>query len=90
VSGEVSPVAKLKHLSAQVAIDPQVSIDLSHGSAAPGQQSCSASDVDISAASCGLSWNAAPPIAGSMATDTEMSAANMIRPTRMVSLITPE
>jgi hypothetical protein len=72
-------VAKLKHVRAQVAIDPQPAIALSHGLAACGQQSSIASEADISAASCDFSLNAAAPAAGTMATDSAIRNANMVR-----------
>jgi len=65
----------MQHVEAQAAIDPQSS--LSHGLAAGGQQSCIGSDADISAASC--DFTLAAPAAGSMATDTAIRSANMVR-----------
>jgi hypothetical protein len=66
---------------AQVAMDALSSPALSHGLAVGGQQSCIGSDADISGASCGCSLNAAAPAAGSIATDTAMRRANMVRKT---------
>jgi hypothetical protein len=71
------PPAKLKHFSAQAAIDPQS--PMSHGLAAGGQQSCIGSEADISAASCVFESKAAPATAGNKATDAAIRRANMVR-----------
>ena len=67
---------KVKHLSAQVAMDEQP--PLSQGFALCGQQSMS-SMADISAIS--VDFTAAPtsPAVGSTATDKAIRSANMIR-----------
>jgi hypothetical protein len=69
--------AKLKHFNAHTAIDVQSPMAFSHG-AGSGQQSCIGSDADNSAA---LTLTAAPPAAGSIATDAATTKANMVRPT---------
>ena len=66
---------KLKHLSAHAAMDVQSSMAL-HGMAAGGQQSCIGSEIDISVDARA----AAPAVIGSIATDTAMKTANMVRP----------
>ena len=61
---------------AQVAIDPQSSMVLSHGLADGGQQSCIGSTAEISVA---LSLNSNRPSIGSIAADTAIRNANMDR-----------
>ena len=75
---------KVKHLSAQVAMDEQPPVILSQGFALCGQQSMS-SMADISAIS--VDFTAAPttPAAGSTATDKAIRSANMVRPKFMAS-----
>src|SRR5262252_4028296 len=60
-------------------MDPQSSVVLSHGLALGGQQSCIGSAADISVSSCTFSVNAAPLAAGSIATDSAIRIANMVR-----------
>jgi hypothetical protein len=79
VSGEANPAAKLKHLSAQLAMEPQPSTAISQGSVAGGQQACCGSTPDVSALSGDFRLNAAAPAAGNSTTDTAMRAADMIR-----------
>lgn len=69
---------KVKHLSAQVAMDEQPSIVLSQGFALCGQQSIS-SMADISAISSDFTAAPTPPAAGSTATDKAIRSANMFR-----------
>ena len=78
-SGDKTPLMVLRHFMTQPAIDPQSSMALPHGSAAGGQQSCIGSGADISAASCDFSLKAAPAPIGSMATDSAIRIANMVR-----------
>jgi hypothetical protein len=73
---------KVKHLSAQVAMDEQPSGILSQGFALCGQQSIS-SMADISAISVDFIAAPTPPAAGSMATDKAIRSANTVRPTFM-------
>ena len=73
---------KVKHLSAQVAMDEQPSIVLSQGFALCGQQSMS-SMADISAISVDFTAAPTPPAAGSTATDKAIRSANIVRPTFM-------
>jgi hypothetical protein len=68
--------AKLKHFSAQVAIEAQSSMALSQGLALWGQQSMSAM-ADISA---DFTMMRAPTAAGSIATDRTIRSAKMVRP----------
>jgi hypothetical protein len=90
--------AKLKHLSAQVAMVQQSSA-LSHGLALCGQQSPSMADMSIAAMSVadisldGVSvadisaeaddLKPAPVAAGSIATDRATSRVRIVRPTRI-------
>jgi hypothetical protein len=97
MSGEETLPAKLKHLSAQVAIDVQPPMALSQGSAGCGQQSSIGPAADMSMASCvamgscdvdiggdlGVDLGAILPAAGNKVTDREMSAAKMVRPIPM-------
>jgi hypothetical protein len=71
--------AKLKHFSAQAAIEAQSSMALSQGLALWGQQSMSAM-ADIST---GLTLMRAPATAGSIATDRAIKSAKMVRPMLM-------
>jgi hypothetical protein len=71
--------AKLKHFSAQVAIEAQSSMALSQGLTLCGQQSMSAM-ADISV---GLTLMRAPATAGSIATDRTIKSARMVRPMLM-------
>jgi len=64
MSGEETLPAKLKHLSAQVAIDVQPPMALSHGLAASGQQSSIGSEADMSMAPCDVDLSATLPAAG--------------------------
>jgi hypothetical protein len=77
--------AKLKHFSAQVAIEPQSPVVLSQGLAAWGQQSDMSSMADVSAAdmSADLTPRRAPAAAGSIATDRAIRSARMVRPMLM-------
>jgi hypothetical protein len=60
-------------------MDPQLSMALPQGFAVGGQQSCSGSEADISITSADCSLKAAPPTAGSKATDAAIRKANMVR-----------
>jgi len=71
---------KVRHLSAQVAIDEQPSIVLSQGFVLCGQQSMS-SIADISAISADFTAALTTPAAGNMATEKAMSTANIVRAT---------
>src|SRR5262249_6360022 len=73
--------AKLKHLSAQVAMLPQLSMAFSHGSAFWGQQSGMSSIADMPAGAGDLT--PAPPAAGSSATERATRSARMVRPLLM-------
>jgi hypothetical protein len=77
--------AKLKHFSAQVAIEAQSPVALSQGLAVWGQQSDMSSMADVSAAdmSADLTPRRAPAAAGSIATDTAIRSARMVRPMLM-------
>ena len=81
--------AKLKHVSAQVAMDPQSAIALSHAlalsqvSAMWGQQSGMSVMADISVASAEVTLTRAPAAAGSIATDRAIRSARMVRPMLM-------
>lgn len=75
---------KVKHLSAQVAMDEQPPVILSQGFALCGQQSMS-SMADISAISVDFTAAPTPPAAGSTATDKAIRSANMIRTRFMAS-----
>ena len=86
--------AKLKHFSAQVAIEPQSPMTLSQvlavsqGLAVWGQQSDMSSMADVSAEdavdmSAGLTPRRAPAAAGSIATDRAIRSARMVRPMLM-------
>src|SRR5882757_3728487 len=81
--GEETLQAKLKHLSAQVAIDVQPFAALSHGSAAWGQQSSIGSEADITVGSCDIDLSVTLPAAGNIVTDREMRTANTVRPIPM-------
>jgi hypothetical protein len=73
--------AKLKHLSAQVAMAAQSSMAFAHGSAFGGQQSGMSSIADMPAGAGDLM--PALPAAGSVATASAMRSARMVRPTFM-------
>jgi hypothetical protein len=72
----------LKHFSAQTAMEPQSVIPLSQGLAWRGQQSMS-SIADISVISADLEAIIAPAAAGSVATDSAIRIANMVRANAM-------
>jgi hypothetical protein len=75
--------AKLKHLSAQVAMAAQSSMALSHGFGLCGQQSVISSVMDMSADSGDLTLTPAPPADGSIATDKAITSARIVRPMPM-------
>src|SRR6266545_2652400 len=72
-------VHKLKDFSTQPAMNGQSCALLSQGFIASGQQSCIGSAADISVGPASGSLIAAPPAAGSTATATAMTTANMVR-----------
>jgi hypothetical protein len=74
--------AKLKHLSAQVAMAAQSSMALSHGFGLCGQQSVISSVMDMSAEG-DLTLTPAPPADGSIATDKAITSARIVRPMPM-------
>ena len=78
---ENAVAAKLKHLSAQAAIELQSPIALSQGSALGGQQSCPIADMSVISAdlSADLRSTPAPAAAGSRATDRAIISAIMVR-----------
>jgi len=79
-------VAKLKHFSAQAAIEPQSPIALSQGLVMGGQQSMSSiadMSVDVADMSVDLMLMRAPAAAGSIATDRAIRSAGMVRPRLM-------
>jgi len=80
--------AKLKHLSAHVAIAAQSSMAFAHGSAFWGQQSGMSSIADMPAGAGDLT--PAPPAAGSIATARAMRSARMVRPTFIAWLSLPK
>jgi hypothetical protein len=75
--------AKLKHVSAQIAIALQSYVAFSHGFALGGQQSGMSAITDISAGSSDLELAPAAPAAGSIATDRAIKSARMVRPMLM-------
>jgi len=75
--------AKLKHFSAQVAIDAQSPMALSQGLVIGGQQSGMSSIADISVVSADMTLTRAPAAAGSIATDMAIRSARMVRPMLM-------
>ena len=76
-------VAKLKHFSAQAAIEAQSSMPLSQGLALWGQQSGMSSIADMAVISADLTLWRAPAAAGSIATDRAIRSARMVRPMLM-------
>jgi hypothetical protein len=76
--------AKLKHLSAQVAMAAQSSMTFSHGLALGGQQSGMSSITD--AGFGGLTLAPAPPAMGRIATERATRSTRMDRPTFMDQL----
>jgi hypothetical protein len=72
--------AKLKHLSAHVAMAAQWSLAFSHGLALCGQQSGISS---VPAISGNFALTPAPAPAGSIATDRAIRSVTMVRPTLM-------
>jgi hypothetical protein len=74
--------AKLKHLSAQVAMAAQWSMAFSHGLALCGQQSAISSVMEVPAASGDFAL-APASAAGSIATDRAIRSVTMARPTLM-------
>jgi hypothetical protein len=81
--------AKAKQFMGHVAIDEQQSpIAFSKGSFLWGQQSCMSSmEEDMSDMSADLTVTAAPPMAGSIATDRAIKRVRMVRPTCMGPLL---
>jgi len=71
--------AKLKHLSAQVAMAPQGSMAFPHGSALWGQQSGMSCITDMPAGSAGSTFNPAPLAAGNIPTDRAIKSARVMR-----------
>jgi hypothetical protein len=72
---------KLKHFSAHVAMLPQSS--MAHGFALCGQQSCISAIMDTSVGAGDLGLTPALPAAGSIATDSAIRSARMVRAMRM-------
>jgi hypothetical protein len=81
-TGETDAPAMLKHFSAQTAMEPQSVIPLSQGLAWRGQQTMS-SIADISVLSADLEAIFVPATAGSVATDSAIRIANMVRANAM-------
>jgi hypothetical protein len=87
--GEEEAVERPRHVTAHATIEPQSAIDLSQGLAL-GQQSDISSpadmspEADIAVISADFAGNVAPPATGSIATETAIKSASIVRPMFMV------